>query len=203
MPKTKRSRKLGARSRRQPVVHRTQTTSSVDPPAAREERQPSPGETSTKNTNSSSVLLSTIENDGEAMQLARDFRTLCSRHADPTYAKSIQQYMRNQFVFFGLKAPLRRRLQKQFTSEHRERLTRHSFLLQFTVCLWRQEERECQLYGVDLMSEFREEVLGKTETEWEDAVACAEALITTKSWWDTVDLLASQSKQPHTIMQVH
>lgn len=107
----------------------------------------------------------------------------------------MHKYVRNQFTFFGIKAPERRQLQKQFTETHREKLTCHKFLLQFVVSLWQQEERECQLYGVDLMSQFRREALGETKAEYEEAIACAEILLTSKSWWDTVDLLASQSEQ--------
>lgn len=44
------------------------------------------------------------------------------------------------------------------------------------------------------MSQFRKEVLGETKAEYEEAVECAEILLTNKSWWDTVDLLASQSE---------
>ena len=141
-----------------------------------------------------SSILSGIE-DCEAMQLSREFRKLCSQHANPSYAASMAQYMRNQFAFFGIKAPERRRLQKQFTSTHRDKLTSRPFLLQFTVSLWQLDERECQLYGVDLASEFRKEMLGETRAEYEEAVECMEILLTTKSWWDTVDLLASQSEQ--------
>lgn len=45
------------------------------------------------------------------------------------------------------------------------------------------------------MSQFRREALGETKAEYEESVACAEILLTNKSWWDTVDLLASQSEQ--------
>ena len=145
-------------------------------------------------SHSLSSILSGIE-DCEAMQLSREFRKLCSQHANPSYAASMAQYMRNQFSFFGIKAPERRRLQKQFTSTHKDKLTSRPFLLQFTVSLWQLDERECQLYGVDLASEFRKEMLGETRAEYEEAVACMESLLTTKSWWDTVDLLASQSEQ--------
>ena len=139
-----------------------------------------------------------LSEDCEAMQLSREFRKLCFQHANPSYAASMRQYVRNQFAFFGIKAPERRRLQKDFTSAHRDRLTCRPFLLQFMICLWQLEERECQLYGVDLASQFRKEILGDTRADYEEAIACAEILLATKSWWDTVDLLASQSEQVYT-----
>ena len=133
-----------------------------------------------------------LSEDCEAMQLAREFRKLCSQHANPFCAVSMRQYVRCQYTFFGIKRPERRRLQKDFTSAHRDRLTCRPFLLQFIVCLWQPEERECMFYGVDLASQFRKEILGDTQADYEEAVACAEILLTTKSWWDTVDPLASQ-----------
>ena len=45
------------------------------------------------------------------------------------------------------------------------------------------------------MSQFRKEALGETLGEYKEVVACVEVLITTKSWWDTVDMLASHSEQ--------
>ena len=160
---------------------------------------------SSADVNSSSDPLGTcsffaISEDCEAMQLSREFRKLCSQHANPSYAASMGQYMRNQFAFFGIKAPERRRLQKDFTSAHKDKLACRPFLLQFVVSLWQVEERECQLYGVDLASQFRKEILGDTRAEYEEAVTCAEILLTSKSWWDTVDLLASQCEQVYTCM---
>lgn len=191
MPKTRRKRgKLTTirRSRTKPAPSVSTSTTTADDKAT------SPPVTVIA-LDSASDLLSNIQEDCEAMQLSREFRNLCSPHANPSYAASMHKYVRNQFTFFGIKAPERRQLQKQFTETHREKLTCHKFLLQFVVSLWQQEERECQLYGVDLMSQFRREALGETKAEYEEAIACAEILLTSKSWWDTVDLLASQSEQ--------
>lgn len=206
MPKTK-SKRRGKRTRKPAVAHNTPDSKRLDAVNLGEgwaedrkadDLSPVCAAVVTSDPAKGSSLLSSIDEDCEAMQLSREFRKLCAPHANPTYAASIGQYMRNKFSFFGIKAPERRKLQKQFTETHREKLTHHPFLLQFVVSLWQQEERECQLYGVDLMSQFRKEVLGETQAEYEEAVACAETLITTKSWWDTVDLLASQSEQAHT-----
>ena len=141
---------------------------------------------------STTFSLSSAAEDGEPAKLAREFRTLCSRHANQTNAQAMLRYMRNQFSFFGIKASQRRQLQKEFAAEHREKLAQRPFLLRFAVALWGEEERECQLYGVDLAAEFKREILGETRRDFDEAVAWAEVLIKTKSWWDTVDLIASQ-----------
>ena len=191
MPKTK-GRKRVTRSRKAALQvsessETDQTTSSSEHPLANS------GTASDLSQEALSFSRS-VEGDVEATKMAGQFRDLCSKNANAAYAASMGQYMRNKFAFFGIKAPERRQLQKQFTSEHREKLLQRDFLLRFAVALWREDERECQLYVVDLMAEHRQLVLGETEREFVEAVACAEVLITTKSWWDTVDMLASNSE---------
>ena len=112
-------------------------------------------------------------------------------HANASNASAMRQYLRNRFNFFGIKTPERRRIQKEFTSRHQERIGTRPFLLEFAMALWQQEERECQLFAVDLLSDYRQVVLGEGEEEFDTAATLAEILITHKSWWDTVDMLAS------------
>ena len=191
MPKTKTKRKgVGTRRNGAAQVSKESESSEVDQPTG---HSPADRLTSPVLSQTARSLASSVDGDMEAGKLALEFRTVCSRHANASHAAAMRQYMRNQFTFFGIKTPERRQLQKKFTSDNREKLSQRAFLLRFAVALWRQEERECQLYGVDLMAEFRKQALGETEADFGEAVACVEVLIGTKSWWDTVDMLASQS----------
>ena len=192
MPKTRRRARVSAR-----LKAASKASSGAESCETERETYPTPADhvaASDLSERARALSSSVADKESDVMKLAREFRALCSEHANPSNATAMEQYMRNQFTLFGIKAPQRRKLQKKFTSEHREKLASRPFLLRFAVALWRQEERECQLYGVDLMSEFRREALGETEAEFGEAVACAEVLITTKSWWDTVDMLASHSE---------
>ena len=182
MPKTKRAKKYCGKGKRTSAV-----ASKLDCVSENSNGEPRP-------TLQLGTSCSDSDQTVEAMKLAREFRQLCSSKANPVYAAAMHKYMRKQFSFFGLKAPERRKLQKEFTATHRDKLTRRSFLLEFVCCLWKQDERECQLYGVDLMSQFDSTALGETQAEFDEAVTCIQSLITTKSWWDTVDLLASHSE---------
>ena len=138
-----------------------------------------------------------VNESSNCMKLVTEFRKLCvaqvAAHPEcKTNAEWMAKYMRNQFKFFGLKAPMRRELQKELVKTHKDAFRDRSFLLQFLPLLWEQEEREFQCFGVDLLQQFRKEILGSSssEEEFKEAVLCVERLVTCKSWWDTVDALS-------------
>ena len=106
------------------------------------------------------------------------------------YAPAISKYMRNKFTFFGLKAPARRALQKEFLKENDTHLEDRETLMEFVRCLWAQEERDFQGFGVDLMAQYRDLLLGTSEGDFHTAVGVVEHCIINKSWWDTVDAIA-------------
>ena len=104
-----------------------------------------------------------------------------SSHGNPTTAAQMKKYMRNQFEFYGLPAPLRRSLQKELIGEFG--LPELTDLPELMDILWRDNHRELQMFGLDLM----DKVIKKAKS---DFIIVLEKLITTKSWWDSVDLLA-------------
>ena len=109
-------------------------------------------------------------------------------HADPVAAEPMEAYMRNQFKYLGIKMPLQRELQRKFIAEHG--LPELSDLPQTLLALWDLPEREYQYFGIS--------ILGKSEKKLPpEFIATLETLITTKSWWDTVDTLASNSVGTH------
>ena len=130
-----------------------------------------------------------------AMQLVAEIRRLCTTYvaAHPECKENavwIAKYMRNQFKFFGLKAPARRQLLSDLVKSHKEELKDRKVLLQLMSILWQQDERDFQCFGLDLLKQFRKEVLGASMEDFDEAVSCVEQLITNKSWWDTVDALS-------------
>ena len=100
---------------------------------------------------------------------------------DPLRAIQMKKYMKDQFNFYGIGTPARRAIMSAHISEYGlpdwgviEEITRH---------LWKQDERECQFTVIDLLNRMKKK-LGP------DDLPLMEYLITTKSWWDTVDGLA-------------
>ena len=92
--------------------------------------------------------------------------------------------MRGRYDYFGIKTPLFREL---FTRFYKENGTSASDWDEFKDQLWwawEQPEREWQMIGLMYIQ--------KVKKLWgEDTVEFCEELITTKSWWDTVDMLAT------------
>lgn len=109
-------------------------------------------------------------------------RTLFEQHANPENAAPMRKYMREQFDFFGIKTPERRRIFREFVSQ--QGLPEISHLEGIVRELWSAPQREYQYLALDL--------LRKMQRQWEPGfITLAQYLIVTKSWWDTVDALAS------------
>ena len=112
------------------------------------------------------------------------------KNANATHAAGMKKYMRNQFDFIGLKAPIRRELGRQFIKEHG--LPGVDSIVDIIKELWNRKEREFQFFAMDLLSKFKK----KTDAS---AINLYEFLITNKSWWDTVDFIAASLAADHFI----
>ncbi|XP_077990505.1 uncharacterized protein LOC144444831 [Glandiceps talaboti] len=108
--------------------------------------------------------------------------------ADAQKAAGAKKYMRNQFEFYGMQAPTRRAIDKEIfqSSPPLDVVTLRKLLL----LLWQQSEREYQHCGADLASKNVKLLSGSNDKERQHSIQCLKSLITTKSWWDTVDALA-------------
>lgn len=117
------------------------------------------------------------------MHYSQRLRELYQQHADPTIAKGAKAYMRNQFEFMGIPAPLRRQLNKGFLQSHP--LPQPPELYTLVHHLWTEEEREFQYFAMDSLYTLRK--------RWqEDILQLFEHCVVQKSWWDTVDFIASK-----------
>jgi len=105
----------------------------------------------------------------------------CLAHQDDEKAKAMSAYMKQQFQFFGINAPIRKELVKNLKNKYG--LTFNSDLWNLVRLLWEDERRECQYIALDILTPFAKKLTrGHVSTlTW---------MITTKSWWDTVDGIA-------------
>jgi 3-methyladenine DNA glycosylase AlkD len=103
-------------------------------------------------------------------------------HADVENAGPMKRYMRDQFEFLGIKTPQRRSLVRAFYDEYG--LPPVEELAALVLELWQMPYREYQYTAVGFL-ERRQRTLTPKH------IALLEQLITTKSWWDTVDGLAA------------
>ena len=96
-------------------------------------------------------------------------------------AKYMKSYMKDNFEYLGIKTPLRKELEKELLKEKsKEALIDKDFV----KMLWNYEYRELQYVALDYL------VKQKKKLQKED-INFIKDLIITKSWWDTIDLIAS------------
>ncbi|MBK8611932.1 MAG: DNA alkylation repair protein [Flavobacteriales bacterium] len=102
-------------------------------------------------------------------------------HANAENAAAMSAYMKDRFPFFGIKAPQRRELVKDHSAlygapalDELPAIARSAFAL---------PQRELHQVAVDLLMKHAKK-LGPAD------LPLVEELITTKSWWDSVDGLA-------------
>lgn len=98
-------------------------------------------------------------------------------------AGPMKKYMRDLFPFLGIKKPARSQLLKQFYQQ--TGILKEPFQSDFVIELWERAEREYQYAALD----YIEKSLKKLSKE---DLSLMESIITTKSWWDTIDTLASK-----------
>ncbi len=103
------------------------------------------------------------------------------QHADAENAAAMRAYMKDHFPFFGIKAPDRRQLVKEHIAMHGApdlaelpAIARSAFAL---------PQRELHQVAVDLLMKHARKLTP-------EHLPLVEELITTKSWWDSVDGLA-------------
>ena len=112
----------------------------------------------------------------------------------------MKQYMKNRFEFYGIKSPKRKDLIRIFLKKYG--LPPKNISESVVKILWNYPYRECQYAALDIL----ERCVKKEQIR---NIKLYEELITSKSWWDTVDWLATRvvgvhlHKFPNDIMSIH
>ena len=115
-------------------------------------------------------------------------KKLFEQHANPAQAAPMRKYMRDQFEYLGIKTPQANILQKEFIRAHG--LPPFEKLDVVSRELWSLPQREFQYLGMSLIGKYEKKLKP-------DFITTLEYCIVTKSWWDTVDALASHSVGTH------
>lgn len=124
---------------------------------------------------------------GSFDQFVPRLHELFEEHRDPVRAAAMGAYMRDQFPFLGIPSPE----QKTLTREARARLATptQTELVEASLSLWADDEREYQYAAVELLIAN----VGRCNA---GLLPHVRQLLVTKSWWDTVDALASRVVGP-------
>lgn len=103
-------------------------------------------------------------------------------HANKEIAFSMKKYMKGQYEYFGIKSPERREIKKEFLQKYG--LPEAHLLPVLIEDCWELPQREFQYFIM--------EVLERTAKKAESGrIDHYEFMISNKSWWDTVDYIAS------------
>ncbi len=101
-----------------------------------------------------------------------------------TLAEGMAVYMKSQFVYFGIPAPVR----KNIFAEYKPTLIpfiKQGHLEAIILLMWEYDEREWQYCAVELLLACKKYWTAGT-------IELIERLILSKSWWDTVDHLGGK-----------
>jgi 3-methyladenine DNA glycosylase AlkD len=112
----------------------------------------------------------------------KNAKKLFENNANPSQVPAMKKYMRGQFEYLGIKTPQAKSLQKQLIAEHG--LPPFDKFDVIVNELWDLPQREFQYLAMNLIGKFEKKLKP-------NFITTLEHLIITKSWWDTVDALAS------------
>ncbi len=105
------------------------------------------------------------------------------KEKNEAYAKAQSAYMKNLFPYVGMKSDVRKRISTVYIKENGK--PDFSEMFEAIKKLWQKPERDFQYFGMELMTKY----LKKYQ---ENTLEIIEFMITQKSWWDTVDLIAAK-----------
>jgi 3-methyladenine DNA glycosylase AlkD len=105
-------------------------------------------------------------------------KKIYAANADATIAKGAKAYLLNQFEFYGIKTPLRRKICKEFYKAHP--VKDHNELSSIIKDCFAAPQRELHYFAIEL--------LGYHHKLWsKKTIPLIEWMVTHQSWWDSVD----------------
>jgi 3-methyladenine DNA glycosylase AlkD len=111
----------------------------------------------------------------------KPIQQLFEQHANASDAVGMKAYMLHQFEFYGIKTPIRRKLDKDFAKAHP--IVQQTELSAIVTELFKLPQREYHYCAIEL--------LGHHHNIWnENIIDTIEFCLITNSWWDSVDHVA-------------
>jgi len=119
--------------------------------------------------------------------LVDDVASTFAAQAHPERAPEMSRYMKDKFVFLGLGATERRRLQREVLRGRPK--PGETELTRVAKACWRRKEREVQYFAADY-------VRAHVRRCSPSFIGVLQWHISHKPWWDTVDILAAHGVGP-------
>lgn len=105
---------------------------------------------------------------------------LFEKNRNKTKAVSMSKYMQNNFSFYGIATPERRKIYNEFlNAEKKNGVIDWNFLFK----CYQNEHREFQYFVCDYLLKLKDFLCYEN-------ISKIKELIITKSWWDTIDVLS-------------
>ncbi|SHJ68756.1 3-methyladenine DNA glycosylase AlkD [Aquimarina spongiae] len=117
------------------------------------------------------------------MDFLSTLQSKLQERSDPNNAIAMKAYMKNRFRFYGVKAPIRKAILKETLISFKGSITPEN-CSELVLQLYAMEERELHLCAIELVDQTLKKKYRKED------IVLIEKLITTHSWWDTVDFIA-------------
>ena len=103
-------------------------------------------------------------------------------HQIPSKAINMANYLKNKFECYGIKSPVRNEIQKKWFASIKSEDFNHWDVV---FNLWNVDQREYQYIALDYLRKVPRKKIEIDDHKY------LEEIITTKSWWDTVDAIGS------------
>lgn len=116
------------------------------------------------------------------MSFIKSLETAFKENRNTENAAAMSKYMRNHFLFFGLKTEVRRSVFKAIWKENQEEINKNARSI--ALELYKKQEREFHYCAIEIIIK-----LLKGNYKKED-IQLIEKLLITNSWWDSVDTIA-------------
>ena len=111
-----------------------------------------------------------------------NLRKVMEAHEIPETGAGMSAYLKHKFLCFGIKSPIRKQIQKNWFQEIKQENHNH---WEVVYNLWDLEQREYHYIAIDYLNKVPKQQIRKDDDQ------LIEELITTHSWWDSVDSIAS------------
>lgn len=116
------------------------------------------------------------------MSFIPDLEELFATNSNSDKAIAMTKYQKNHFLFFGIKAELRKQLLKEIWNKNKQEINENS--RQIALELFTKPNREFHYCAIEILIKTLHKKYKKKDIE------LINHLLTTNSWWDSVDSIA-------------
>ncbi|MDD6038998.1 MAG: DNA alkylation repair protein [bacterium] len=110
--------------------------------------------------------------------MTNEIISLLNEHADEKQAEKMSAYMQNRFAFAGVPKPMLKELIKPYLTK----TAKEPIDWEFVFDLWDHDFREAQYIALEYLNKHHKQLMPEDMDH-------LKRLITTKSWWETVDTI--------------